>query len=144
MRSSLRIIEIATVIVLLTLGIGLTVANQKRVQKIQDRCTEAVGGKCVTCVYHRGNIRRGKNRSRYHITASYKVNGVTLIAEGQSERPYSPGDDIGVHYDPADPSVSYTGSSPIKSDSSLPAIMAILTFSLGVIDVFIRKRGYIS
>lgn len=139
--SKIRIIQVLAMLVLLAVVISLSFVEQKRIDDIKSRCTETVGGTCVSCVYEKRSTRRGKNRSYYHLVVSYKINGMTYMAEGRSERPYEQGDSLGVQYDPEDPSVSYTGTAPLKSDSYLPILGVVFAIPIAASVVLTRKRA---
>lgn len=129
------------VFLILVVGITLSCMDGEKMQGIETDCTEVVGGTCISCVYKRGSTRRNHRRGYYLVTASYEVNGVTYTTKGRSERPYEQRDPIGVHYDPSDPSKSYTGTGPESSNDALEIIVCLCMIPIVVFSV-ISKRAY--
>lgn len=141
MSSRARIIMLVAVILLMAIGISIAVIDNRKIQTLKNNCTEVVEGTCITCEYKSGNTRRNRNRGYYLVTASYKANGVPYMAEGRSDRPYEPRDNISVHYDPSDPSKSYTGSAPAPTNNPLPIVMVICMIPLIVLVKFSKRAN---
>lgn len=125
----------------MAIGLSIVALGNKKVQDLKNSCTEAVGGTCISCELQSRTIRRNRNRNYYLITASYKVNGVTYTAKGRSDRPYEQRDDISVHYDPSDPSRSYTGSAPAPANDSMPIIAVVCMTPIIVVIVLFKHSN---
>ena len=140
MRNTTRIIAFIAVFLVMAIGMAIAAFEGENARKIEADCTEVVGGTCITCVYRSKSSRHHRVRGFYVVTASYTVNGVSYTTEGRSNRPYEPREAIGVHYDPSDPSKSYTGTGTVGESDGL-AIATTLCMTPIVLFVVLSKRA---
>ena len=139
MRNKLRIIAFIVAIIVFAVGVIMATAESKKIDNLKESCTEAVGGTCISCVLESRGIKRNRHRSYYNVTASYEVNGVTYTTSGRSDRLYETREPIGVHYNPSNPSESYTGTAPLNSNNLVSTLMLLAAIPC-VVFALINKR----
>ena len=89
------------------------------------RCTAQTSGTVYTNIPSSSGPVFAKN-----VGVRYEIDGIAYHARGRDQIWHNYGETTAVHYDPADPSVSYAGTSPVRMDE---LIVTLLVFSGGAV-----------